>query len=102
MSIMSGMRRPKRSPSKPKTNAPTGAHRQCQRDGITGNGNARDEIMRHRHDHEREQKKIERVQCPSEETSEESVPLIAVEQFEKPDRFHGVIQLISATTNQHE
>jgi hypothetical protein len=28
--------------------------------------------------------------------------LIAVEQFEKPDRFHGVIQIISATTNQHE
>ncbi len=57
--------------------------------------------MRHRHDHEREQKKIERVQCPSEETSEESVPLIAVEQFEEPDRFHDVIQIISATTNQH-
>jgi hypothetical protein len=58
--------------------------------------------MRHRHDHECQQKKIERVQRPSEETSEESVPLIAVEQFEEPDRFHGLIQLISATTNQHE
>jgi hypothetical protein len=28
--------------------------------------------------------------------------LIAVEQLEEPDRFHGVIQLISATTNQHQ
>jgi hypothetical protein len=27
--------------------------------------------------------------------------LIAVEQFEEPDRFHGLIQIISATTNQH-
>jgi hypothetical protein len=28
--------------------------------------------------------------------------LIAVEQFEEPDRFHGLIQIISAPTNQHE
>jgi hypothetical protein len=28
--------------------------------------------------------------------------LIPVEQLEKPDRFHDVIQLISATGNQHQ
>ena len=57
--------------------------------------------MRHRHDHERKQKKIKRDQRPAEETGEERVALIVVEQFEEPDRFHGVIQLIRVTTNQH-
>jgi hypothetical protein len=50
--------------------------------------------VRHRHDHEREQKKIERIQRPAKKTSDECVALIAVKGFEKPDRLHGVIQLI--------
>jgi hypothetical protein len=57
--------------------------------------------MPHRHEHEREQEKIERVQCPPEEASEERIALIAIKRFEKPDRFHSVIQLIRVTTNQH-
>jgi len=50
--------------------------------------------VRHRHDHEREQKKIERVQRPPEKTGDERVALIAVEQFEETDRFHDAIHLI--------
>ena len=55
------------------------AHRQRQRDRVTEIGDARAEIVRHRHDNERQQKKIERVQRPAEKTSDERVALIAVE-----------------------
>jgi hypothetical protein len=44
--------------------------------------------MRHGRDHKREQEKVEGIQCPAEKTSQESVPLIAVERLEKPERFH--------------
>jgi hypothetical protein len=49
---------------------------------VTEIGDARTEIMRHRYDYECQQKKIERVQRPAEETSDERVALIAVEQCE--------------------
>jgi hypothetical protein len=51
--------------------------------------------VRHRHDHKRQQKKIERVQRPPEKTGDKRVPLIAVEEFKKPDRFHSVFQLFA-------
>ena len=51
--------------------------------------------MRHRHDHKRQQKKIERVQRPPEKTGDKRVALITVEKFKKPDRFHSVFQLFA-------
>ena len=47
--------------------------------------------MRHRHDHKGEQKKIERVQRPTEKTGDEGVALIAVQAFEKPEGFHAIV-----------
>jgi len=47
----------------------------------------------HRHDHEREEEKIEGVECPPQEASQERVSLIAVERFEEPHRFHGALHL---------
>ena len=58
--------------------------------------------MRHRHEYEREQEKIERVQRPAKKTGDKGIALVAVEQFKQPDRFHGFIQLVRVTTNQHE
>jgi hypothetical protein len=37
---------------------------------------------------ERQQKEIECIEGPAEKTGYESVALIAVQNFEKPDRFH--------------
>jgi hypothetical protein len=51
--------------------------------------------VRHRHDHKRQQKKIERVQGPAEKTSQKRVALITVKKFKKPDRFHCVFQLFA-------
>ena len=41
------------------------------------------------HQHERQQKKIERVQRPTEEAGEEGVALNVIKRFEKPDRLHA-------------
>ena len=49
--------------------------------------------MRYRHDHKREEKKIERIQCPPEKAGEKRVALVTVEKFKKPDRFHSAFQL---------
>jgi hypothetical protein len=51
--------------------------------------------MRHRHDHKRQQKKIECVQRPSEKTGNKRIALITVEKFIKPDRLHSVFQLFA-------
>ena len=72
-----------------------GAHRQRDGNRVTEIGDARAEIVRHRHDHKRQQKKIERVQRPPEKTGEKRVALITVEEFKKPDRFHSVFQLFA-------
>jgi hypothetical protein len=45
--------------------------------------------MRDWHQDEGEQKKIERIQRPSEETGNECVALIVVELFEETDCFHA-------------
>jgi hypothetical protein len=47
--------------------------------------------MRHRHEHESEQKKIESIQRPSEKTGNERFTLSSIKGFEKPDRFHGSV-----------
>jgi hypothetical protein len=49
----------------------------------------------HRHNHKRQEKKIERVQRPPEKTGHKRVALITVEEFKKPDRFHSVFQLFA-------
>jgi hypothetical protein len=48
-------------------------------------------IFAHRRQNKREQKEVEGVQGPAEEASQESVALIAIERFEEPDRFHGLV-----------
>ncbi len=45
--------------------------------------------------HERDQKKIERVEGPTKEAGHERVPLIAIQHFKKPDRFHVLISYLS-------
>jgi hypothetical protein len=44
--------------------------------------------MPHRHEHESEQKKIERIQRPAEKAGNERVALNVIKRLEKPDRFH--------------
>jgi hypothetical protein len=39
-----------------------------------------------RNEHERDQKKIERVERPTEKASHERVPLIAIQNLEKPNK----------------
>jgi hypothetical protein len=45
--------------------------------------------MRNRHEHEREQKKIECIQRPTEEAGQERPPLIVIKRLEKTNRFHA-------------
>ena len=71
------------------------AHRQRDGNRVTEIGDARAEIVRHRHEHERQQKKIERVQRPAEKTGDKRVALITIEELKKPDRFHSVFQLFA-------
>ncbi len=55
------------------------AHRERQRDGVTKLCDARAEIACHCRDHKCEQKKIEGIQRPAEEASDECIALIPVE-----------------------
>src|SRR5262249_2229029 len=72
-----------------------GAHRQRDSNRVTEISDARAEILCHRHNHKRQEKKIERVQRPPQKTGEKRVALIAVEKFKEPDRFHSVFQLFA-------
>ena len=72
-----------------------GAHRQRDRNRVTEIGYALAEIVRHRHDHKRQQKKIERVQRPTQKTGEKRVALITVEELKEPDRLHNVFQIFA-------
>jgi len=47
-------------------------------------------------------KKKSNASAPSQENNDKGIALVAVEQFKQPDRFHGFIQLVRVTTNQHE
>jgi hypothetical protein len=44
--------------------------------------------MTDRHEHERDKKEIKGIERPTEEASDESVTLIAIQNFEKLKRFH--------------
>jgi hypothetical protein len=44
--------------------------------------------LRHRNEHEGEQKEIERVQGPAEKAGEKRFSLNGIKRFEKADRFH--------------
>jgi hypothetical protein len=90
MSIMSGMRRPNRSPSNPKMKAPERAHHQGQRDRERDRGNALAEIGGDLAENESDQEKIERIERPAEETRDECVSLFPGERFEQPERFHAL------------
>ena len=46
------------------------------------------ELLRDRRENERQQKEIERVERPAEETGDEGIPLVPSQRLEKPDRFH--------------
>src|SRR5260370_32504842 len=55
------------------------AHHQCQRNSECDFRNRSPKIVPDRHQHEREQKKIEGIQRPAEEASNECIALISVE-----------------------
>lgn len=44
--------------------------------------------MCHGREHKREQEKIKRIQRPAKKTRNEGIALVAIENFEKPDRRH--------------
>src|SRR5262249_25445516 len=67
------------------------AHRQRDRNRVGEIGNACVEVLGHWRDYERKKEKIERIERPSQEASQERVSLIAVERFEEPRRFHRAL-----------
>jgi hypothetical protein len=67
------------------------AHRQRKRDCVGHLGDARPKIACHWHDHEREKEKIECIECPPQEASQERVSLIAIERPEELHRLHGAL-----------
>src|SRR5262249_18147640 len=75
------------------------AHREGNRNRVTEIGDAHTEIMRHRHDHKRQQKKIECVQRPAKKTGDKRIALVAIEELKKPYRFHSVFQLFPSSSD---
>src|SRR5439155_9634072 len=68
------------------TNRP---HHQRERDRERDFGDGLSEIMADRNEDERDEKEIERIERPTKKAGDERVPLLAIERFEKPDRFHA-------------
>src|SRR4029077_20748049 len=68
-----------------------GSHGQRKRDCVGQLGDARPKIACHWHDHEREKEKIECIEYPSQEASQERVSLIAIERPEELHRLHGAL-----------
>src|SRR6266513_4482562 len=64
------------------------AHHQGESDGEGNLRNSSPEIMGDRDKDKGQEKEIERVQRPPQETSYESVPLCTVQRFEQTERFH--------------
>jgi hypothetical protein len=51
--------------------------------------------MADRDQHERDQEEIERIKRPTKKTGDKRVPLLAIQDFEKPNRFHFFVSYLS-------
>src|ERR1700675_1753565 len=64
-------------------------HHQCERDCESDFRDAPAKIVADRNEHERDEEEIERIEGPAKETGDKRVPLIAIEELEKPNRFQA-------------